>query len=310
MNHGLTEYLLYQALSQHHKLKISECSSTDIKGLRDKGLAVNEINEHYQIQQSLILLSSIDINKHLQYDIIKRISGMVIEYEVNSTNVSIHEYEYTQDYLVMLAEYQHTGKGRRVKQWYSPLGSNIYLSLKFSLSYSEYTHFVPLVTALSLCKALKCLGIEDCMIKWPNDIYVKGKKIAGILAENRYNSITGNTCVVGIGLNVNMSDSTAIDQSWTSLALEKRKVFDRNRVTALLLSEVINQYDQLTDFDANEFIEQWHQYDYLQGKTIMVYSDNSHYEAVVIGLSGDGSLQIKVNGYHKNIYSADVFVIK
>jgi BirA family biotin operon repressor/biotin-[acetyl-CoA-carboxylase] ligase len=309
MTDEFSEYSLYKALCRNKKLKISACNPSDIKGLLDKNLIINEINGYYEIQQPIVPLVSAEIYKHLQHDIIKCISDLVIKYQVTSTNISIHEYEYKHDYLVMLAEYQQAGKGRRAKKWYSPLGSNIYLSIKFIHANSEYAHFVPLVTALALCTGLAYLGIKGCMIKWPNDIYVNEKKIAGILAENRYNPNIGNTCVVGIGLNVNMGESPAIDQDWTSLALEQKKLFDRNRVTALLLSEIIHQYEKLQDFDVTEFIYNWHKYDYLRGKPIMVHSDKTDYEAVATGLSKDGSLQISVNGRNKKIYSAEVSVL-
>lgn len=302
------EYSLFKALCHQTKLKVPECSSKVIQKLLDKGMKIYRVNDHYELSQTMSYLERSEILKHLDQDIIQRISDIIIEYQVNSTNESIHDYEQNQDYLVMLAESQYAGKGRRVKQWHSPLGCNIYLSIKFIHPKSDYIHFVPLLTAVAVCKGLNRLGIAVSMIKWPNDVYVNAKKIAGILVENRYNSASGNTCVVGIGLNVNMKDATAIDQDWTSLALEKNEFFDRNYVTGLLLSEIISQYEKIPDFNAKKFIKQWQEYDYLKGKNIEVIEDNTGYEAKALGLSQDGSLKILLNGYIKNIYSADVSV--
>ncbi len=308
MTKGLSEYLLYQTLCQEKRLDVSKCSADDINSLKAKGLDIEHIKDHYELQQSIKPLLGSEINKYLQSAIISRISQLSIQYKVNSTNTAIHEYPFEQGYLILIAEHQQAGKGRKIKRWASPLGSNLYLSIKFKFPASSPVHFMPLVTAVAVCNALSRLDIKGTMIKWPNDIYVNGKKIAGILVENRYNSVTANSCVVGIGLNVNMYKNSLIEQAWTSMALERNQIFDRNHVTALILSELIFQFDKLHDFNFKQFQQKWNKFDYLKGKIIKVVADQSEYEALAMGLAEDGSLQIIVCDKIKRIYSAEVSV--
>ncbi|MEK6750165.1 MAG: biotin--[acetyl-CoA-carboxylase] ligase [Pseudomonadota bacterium] len=119
------------------------------------------------------------------------------------------------------AEYQSAGRGRRGRTWVSPLGANLYGSvLRRFHTRPAALEGVSLVTALAVLRALQDLGIHEAGIKWPNDIYARGRKLAGILLEMGGEPSGACYIVAGVGVNVRMPEGAAhaIDQQWIDLA--------------------------------------------------------------------------------------------
>ena len=121
---------------------------------------------------------------------------------------------------VCLSEYQDAGRGRRGRKWISPFGSQIYLSMYWRLEQGLSAAMgLSLVTALAVSDAIKeCCNIQ-VELKWPNDVYINGVKLAGILIDLEGQPLEESHSVIGIGLNVDMPTSAAqeIDQAWTDL---------------------------------------------------------------------------------------------
>ena len=105
----------------------------------------------------------------------------------------------------VLAECQTGGRGRREKSWHSPAGGNIYLSLGWWFRDCQWPlSTLPLIVAIAVCQALARAGLRGHGIKWPNDILVEGKKLAGILVEMQSAGSGPALAVIGVGLNVRM----------------------------------------------------------------------------------------------------------
>ena len=136
-----------------------------------------------------------------------------------------------------VAEYQHAGRGRRGRQWVSPFGANLYLSMFWRLEQGPAAAMgLSLVIGIVMAEVLQQLGAADVRVKWPNDLYLQDRKLAGILVE-----LTGKTgdaaqLVIGAGINLAMreSNSQAINQGWINLQ-EAGVVIDRNQLSAMLL---------------------------------------------------------------------------
>lgn len=139
-----------------------------------------------------------------------------------------------------VAEYQQAGRGRRGRQWVSPFGANLYLSMSWRLEQGPAAAMgLSLVVGIVMAEVLHKLGAEHVRVKWPNDLYLNDKKLAGILVE-----LTGKTgdaaqLVIGAGINLTMRESTTnvISQDWINLQ-EAGVNIDRNKLTAELLSEL------------------------------------------------------------------------
>ena len=110
-----------------------------------------------------------------------------------------------------VAEYQQAGRGRRGRKWFSPFGSNLYLSMYWKLDQGPAAAMgLSLVIGIVMAEVLQRLGAEDVRVKWPNDLYLKDRKLAGILVE-----LTGKTgdaaqLVIGAGINLKMREPVAL----------------------------------------------------------------------------------------------------
>jgi BirA family biotin operon repressor/biotin-[acetyl-CoA-carboxylase] ligase len=303
------EYQLFKSLCYLKCIQKTHRNEKLITNIKFKGLTIKRNNNFFCLDQELIALSENKIRQLINDNINQLILQCKIVYSIDSTNKVIATYPINKGYSVLLTEFQTNGKGRREKIWSSSFAENICMSIKFRLYDTTCMTLIPLITAVAICRSLKKIGINNCQIKWPNDIYFKGKKLAGILIESRCNINNGAIFIVGIGLNVNMKINNEIDQLWTSLRNEKNKMFDRNIIISSLLSEIVQDYNNLGQFDINLFKKEWSLLDYLYGSEINIVDNNLNYLAIACGISNDGALLIKnKNNILKKLYSADVSI--
>ena len=307
------EYELFKSICQLKSVAVKHNDMPLINNLQNKGLKIIQTEQGFKLDEQIHILSESKIRSGLDPEINGLIEQLNIIFETRSTNKAIsNTVQQGRSYTVLLSEYQSNGQGRRGKKWISPLGYNIYASIQFQSSITENSQFIPLITAISVCKALEKTGIHGCKIKWPNDIYINEKKVGGILVESRYNAQKAQIFVVGIGLNVNMQVNDQIDQTWTSLRKSQNRVYDRNIVLSALLSETMSHYNQLSNFEINHFKQDWQSMDLLHGQAILVTDEKSTYEAIAHGIGDDGALIVERSYVCKNvrqkIYSAEVSV--
>ena len=152
--------------------------------------------------------------------------------EIDSTNImagALAEQGAPEGTLV-LADHQTGGKGRRGRQWFSPAGTGIWMTLLLRPELSpERISAITLVAALSVGKAIHQVTGLDTGIKWPNDLVVDGKKVCGILTEMRFVPGSSPYVLLGIGINVNQTEFPAdLPHAYSlRMALEKRGVSDQ-----------------------------------------------------------------------------------
>lgn len=209
---------------------------------------------------------------------------------------------------VCLAEQQTAGRGRRGRQWESPAGSNIYLSLRWCFdSVPEQLPMLGLVVGIAVAEALQDVGIQGHRVKWPNDITHQGKKLGGILLEAVG---TLQTVVIGIGLNVNMqTHAGTIDQPWTSLQAIHAQTFDRNRIVAAVLQRLLPRLRTFSTLDMAQFQHDWLGCDMLFGHPVRVLSGNATMEGLARGIDQQGQLRVEFSdGSVTAFSSADVSV--
>ncbi len=221
------------------------------------------------------------------------------------------------------AEQQTQGRGRRGKTWFMSPGSNIAMSVvwSFDTAYQQLI-LLPLSIALAIVETLESFGLQDVQIKWPNDVYVGDKKIAGILIETQpvKSASKKNTEIVvtvGIGLNYDMSSfDENIRQSLTltdiceQLGLQSLKAFpDRVEVAAALLGNTIaacRDYLQNSQRSLEKFRTQ---YDYCKGKNVEIVLDNNErLSGSAQGVNTAAELLVLIDGQQRAFNSAEVSV--
>ncbi|MEN5031631.1 bifunctional biotin--[acetyl-CoA-carboxylase] ligase/biotin operon repressor BirA [Pseudomonas sp. Ps21-P2] len=208
---------------------------------------------------------------------------------------------------LVLAEQQTAGRGRRGRQWVSPFAENLYYSLALRMDGgTRRLDGLSLVVGLAVVDTLRELGIHRAGLKWPNDILVGCKKLAGVLLE-----VTGdlaNVChvVIGIGININMRDSVDVDQAWTSVALELGDIQDRNKV-ACALSRNLSGYlagHQERGFAA--YRKAWEDKHLWQGLVVALTAGANTTQGVVKGIGDDGALRLEVDGREEYFSGGEV----
>lgn len=199
---------------------------------------------------------------------------------------------------VCIAEYQQAGRGRRGRQWFSPFGANLYLSMYWKLEQGPAAAVgLSLVIGIIMAEVLHALGADQVRVKWPNDLYLHDRKLAGILTE-----LTGKTgdaahIVSGAGINLTMRnvESTIVNQGWISLQ-EAGVSIDRNQLAIYLINAL---RDALLIFEAHgltPFLPRWEKLDNFINRPVKLIIGEREITGISRGINEQGALMLEQNG--------------
>lgn len=202
--------------------------------------------------------------------------------------------------LFVVCEQQTSGRGRRGRPWVSPFAENIYYSLLLRIEGgAAQLDGLSLVVGLAAVRAIRDIGVVEAGLKWPNDVLVGGRKIAGILLELSGDPADVCHVVIGIGINVNMRSEGAIDQPWTSVRLEAGVLVDRN-VLINSLNRYLHQYlDSHRQFGFCALRAEWESLHSWQAREVVLSAAAQRVEGVVAGVDDRGALRLLVNGVER-----------
>lgn len=202
--------------------------------------------------------------------------------------------------FVVLAEQQSAGRGRRGRKWVSPFADNIYFSLVLRIEGGmRQLEGLSLVVGLAVLNALRDIGTANVGLKWPNDVLVGSKKIAGILLELVGDPADVCHVVLGIGINVNMKTAEKVDQEWTSICLETGRSINRNEFIAILNNR-LHQYLQKHEIQGFSVMQsEWEENHLWQGKDVSLIAGIHKVDGTVLGIDRQGALRIDVAGVEK-----------
>ena len=202
--------------------------------------------------------------------------------------------------FVILAERQTAGRGRRGRKWVSPFAENIYYSLVLRMDGGmRQLEGLSLVVGLAVLSALRAVGVSDAGLKWPNDVLVSNKKIAGILLELVGDPADVCHVVLGIGINVNMRVASEVDQAWTSVFLESGVATNRNELVSVL-SDSLRMYRKCHELSGFSAIQsEWEQNHLWQGREVSLIAGVHQVNGTVMGIDRQGALRMSVNGEEK-----------
>jgi len=214
----------------------------------------------------------------------------------------------------VVAENQTQGRGRFGRDWFSPRGKNLILSLVLRPS------FVPgrvsqlgITTAVSAAVCLRELFDLPALIKWPNDVYIRGKKAGGILTELSAELDRIHHAVVGIGLNLNFEKQeipVGLRPNCTSVRIETGRTCDRIEVTVRLLNELERRYRRLLQEGFSSTIDEWMDLSLTLGRRIEAASEGRKLTGYPTGLDEDGGLLIRLDsGVTQKISGGDITVL-
>ena len=296
-----------------------------IQSLQSKGIEVFAVQgKGYRLAQPLELLNStsIEASKQVlqasthqhstqQHSTPKYQGELTVLWDVDSTN------RYLMDRAqsgcapgsTCLAEMQTAGRGRRGRQWVSPLGGNIYLSQLWQFASGPASlSGLSLAAALAIVRVVREMGVVNAGVKWPNDILVNGEKLAGILLEIQGESNGPTRVIVGIGLNVRLPDLMAqtIDQPCTSLEKHVSKPVSRNKLAARLIGELLKVYEVFGKSGFAAFVDEWLAVDVFRDKSINLKLPTGVLNGTCRGVDVAGAIRLEHNGQVTSFPSGEV----
>lgn len=239
---------------------------------------------------------------------------------------------------LVVAEQQTAGRGRLGRKWVSPVGSCVMMSLILRPEFApQYAPMLTLVMGLSVAQAVRKLGEKisnknmcesqiseetvtdefekdgsiNVAIKWPNDVVISGKKICGILTEMELDGTEIRDVVIGVGINVNLSEiEDEIKDVATSLYLETCRKYDRNEIINLVMQQFeINYEKYVQTLDLTYLIEDYNNLLINKDKQVRVLDPKEPFEGIARGINVQGELLVeRSDGEVINVGAGEVSV--
>ncbi|MFA5090520.1 MAG: biotin--[acetyl-CoA-carboxylase] ligase [Candidatus Omnitrophota bacterium] len=208
---------------------------------------------------------------------------------------------------VIIAETQTKGRGRIGRQWFSPRYKGIYFSCILRPKILPYaTPVLTLLTAVSICEAIKNMLSLDVQIKWPNDILLHNKKLGGILTELNAEMDEVRFIVIGVGLNVN-NDKRSLVEGATSLKEHIQENINRVELLQEIMQRLEGNYILFQEKGSHAIIEKWRHYNITLGRRVRVLHNKEYIEGEASDIDSDGSLLLrKDSGLVHKITSGDI----
>jgi BirA family biotin operon repressor/biotin-[acetyl-CoA-carboxylase] ligase len=215
--------------------------------------------------------------------------------------------------IVIIAEQQKSGRGRQKRKWLSPKGG-IWLSviLKPRIPTSKIT-LLPFAAALAVYDAIKKSSQLDAKLRWPNDVTISGKKVAGILIDISTDAEHANYAVIGVGINANI-DSSAISSrlengiAVTSISDELGHDTSMLELTRELLERLEYYYLELERPGPCAIIEKWRKNSDIVGRKVAVLRHNKTIQGIAADIKEDGSLLLRTDREDINVVADDICV--
>ncbi|NOZ53900.1 MAG: bifunctional biotin--[acetyl-CoA-carboxylase] ligase/biotin operon repressor BirA [Gammaproteobacteria bacterium] len=298
----LAEQLLLSRSGVWKSVQYLQSCGVDIFAVRGKG---------YRLSCPTELLDEALIQESIVKKMLPQLGGIEVLWQVDSTNryllqraLSGVESGYT-----CVAEMQTLGRGRRGRQWISPLGWNIYLSQlwRFSSGPAQLSG-LSLATAIAVVRAIKVLDIKNVGVKWPNDVLINHKKVAGILLEINGEASGPSNVVAGVGVNVRLSDTALdkIDQPCTDLESHLKRPLQRNQFVVLLITELLSVYQEYREHGFVSFRDEWHEFDLYMGQQVRLSAGTGYIVGFNRGVDIHGALMLEHNEQVASFQSGEI----
>lgn len=304
-------YISGQRLSE--ELQISRSAIwKHMKALEKDGFEIEAVSRKgYRIVSAPNEMSSSSIQWGLETEWLGK--KVIFEKQTDSTQKIAHMLanEGASHGTVVVADEQLQGRGRLSRPWYSKKGKGIWMSIILRPDMEPYrAPQLTLLTAVATSNMLKQTAKIPVQIKWPNDIYIHDRKLAGILTEMQGEQDRIEYVIIGIGMNINHSHADFpedVENKATSLKIESEKEWKREPFIQALLKELEQLYALYMKEGFEPIKEMWEQSAYKLGEIITIHTSQHQWVGRLIGLHHDGALIVedKDKKTHR-IYSGEI----
>ena len=205
--------------------------------------------------------------------------------------------------VLLAAEEQTAGRGRRGRRWYSPPGAGITFSLSALIRRpARELAGLSLVAGVGAARALRALGVAQAALKWPNDLVVEGAKLGGILVETR-----GNFAVIGLGINCRRDPALEARLKRPLAALDQYVAVDRNQLIERVAQSLLEALAMFEAHGLEPLRGEWERMDAHAGKRLRVrLADGRVLTGLARGLDGDGGLRLQTRSGLRAVRSGRV----
>lgn len=291
-----------------------------IEALRVRGIPIEADGAHgYRLPWPVQLLDAARIRATLPAAIAKQLGALEVHWELDSTSSELQRRgAAAPDLSMVLAETQSAGRGRRGRTWLSPPGLNIYLSCvkRFDTGFAALSG-LSLAIGVTVLRTLDALGIMGANLKWPNDVLAAAPghapgKLAGILVELSGEYQGPSAAIIGIGLNLRLTDALraqAAQPACDLATLAGGTPPDRNRTAAALVTALTTGLRQFEREGFAAFADEYARHDLLRDQPLRLSGTGGERDGIGAGVDSRGALLLRLpNGAIQHVDSADVTV--
>jgi BirA family transcriptional regulator, biotin operon repressor / biotin---[acetyl-CoA-carboxylase] ligase len=211
---------------------------------------------------------------------------------------------------IVVADEQSAGRGRMGREWLAQPGANLLFSVLLRPGVEpEQVFAITMIMAVSAVESLHRKAGVRAGIKWPNDVYVRHRKLAGILTEIDLKGSIVNHVVLGIGLNVNWhpDETGEIRAPATSLLLETGRAYRRADLLVWILEEFESGYRRFLKGELETFYSKWNELSLVLGRDVVIESGEERIYGKAVSIDRSGALILEEgNGTRRSIVSGDV----
>lgn len=285
--------------SVHNAVHQAQALGIDIYSVRGRGYRLVHPHSWLDADRIRHTLASLGYRLHWQEQVDSTNSRLLTMGQAGAEHKS-----------VLAVEWQTGGKGRRGRAWLSPLGGGLAFSVlwHFNRSASDLS-CLSLAVGLGLVRALRQVGLADVQLKWPNDVLLAGRKLAGILIELHGDVLGPSMAVIGVGVNVRVPEALRgeIDQPVTDLTEGLGSPVDRNG----LLTECLRQLDQVLGcYEQGGFAglrSEWEASHAFHGQEArMIAPQGESWQGRVAGIDEAGALLLDTESGQRRFYSGEL----
>ena len=282
-----------------------------VRDLEVVGLEIYKVHGRgYRLPHPLTLLDRAAIERHLGGSVAR--FAIDVRTMVDSTNTVLLERAAAgaPGGTVLATEWQPGGRGRLGRAWYAGVGEALTFSLlwRFSRGAGALSG-LSLAVGVALARALAAAGVPGAALKWPNDVLWNGRKLAGILIELTGDALGPTAAVIGIGINVRVSEAARarIDQPVADLEAACGAAPERNRLLATVLIELERVLEAFAREGFAPLRAEWQHAHAHQGKRVTLsLPDGSRQAGLARGVAEDGSFLLETRAGVKRFHSGEI----
>ena len=213
---------------------------------------------------------------------------------------------------VVVAEWQQQGRGRMQREWHAAIGGAITFSVLWRFSQGAAALAgLSLAVGVALARAMSKLGAAGVQLKWPNDVLWRERKLGGVLIEMQGDALGPSAVVIGIGINVRLSDTIRerIGRPASDLETACGRAIDRSAAVGLILAELASVLDAFSAGGFAPLREEWMRNHVYDGRRVLItLPDGRSREGVIRGVDDDGALLFDDGSGTRRLHSAEVSV--